>query len=279
MKLTVNGQERVVDAPAEMPVLQKMLPVLNAGKPALLVELNDEEKAVAKNFQLLTDKPTIFACNVKDDQLATADQNPYVQKVRDYVNTHLSCEAVVISAQLESDLVDLSAEEATEFLKEQVILGWEEFYTEPHLAVLGTDLLATDSYAARCTRYRDGTPIYSWGRSGSGNGEFNRPIGIATDRQNAVYVADTLHGDEWDPTDLVTPDTAFRRRLFDAAVQPLLFAATAADVARTTRSDRFASSERTKAPAAAYPAMKCPSSPSPGRLCAEATTRFLGPGW
>ena len=33
-------------------------------------------------------------------------------KVREYVQTHLACEAVVISAQIESDLVDLSPEEA-----------------------------------------------------------------------------------------------------------------------------------------------------------------------
>ena len=33
---------------------------------------------------------------------------PYVRKVRDYVGTHLACEAVVISAQIESDLVDLA---------------------------------------------------------------------------------------------------------------------------------------------------------------------------
>jgi hypothetical protein len=92
------------------------VPVLNAGKPGLLVELNDEEKAIAKNFQLLTDKPTIFACNVKDDQLATADQNPFVQKVRDYAKSHLACEAIVISAQIESDLVDLEPEDAKAFL-------------------------------------------------------------------------------------------------------------------------------------------------------------------
>ena len=104
------------EAIAELPVLQKMLPVLNAGKPGLLVELNDEEKAIAKNFQLLTDKPTIFACNVKDDQLATADQNPFVQKVRDYAKSHLACEAIVISAQIESDLVDLEPEDAKAFL-------------------------------------------------------------------------------------------------------------------------------------------------------------------
>jgi GTP-binding protein YchF len=106
------------EAIAEVPVLQKMLPVLNAGKPALLVELTSEEKLVAKMFQLLTDKPTIFACNVKDSELATADKNPYVQKVRDYAKSHLACEAVVISAQIESDLVDLDEADTKEFLKD-----------------------------------------------------------------------------------------------------------------------------------------------------------------
>jgi ribosome-binding ATPase len=111
------------EAIAEVPVLQKLLPVLNAGKPALLVELNADEKAIARNFQLLTDKPTIFACNVKDDQLATADRNPFVQKVRDYAASHLACEATVISAQIESDLVDLEPADAQAFLAD---LGVQE---------------------------------------------------------------------------------------------------------------------------------------------------------
>ncbi len=38
----------------------------------------------------------------------------------------------------------------------------------------------------------------------------------------AVYVADTLHGDDWDPTHLVAPDAAFRRSLFDAAARACL---------------------------------------------------------
>ena len=49
--------------------------------------------------------------------MAAADANPYVLKVREYVRTHLACEAVVISAQIESDLVDLAPEEAAEFLR------------------------------------------------------------------------------------------------------------------------------------------------------------------
>jgi ribosome-binding ATPase len=110
-------------AMAEAAVLQKFQPVLNEGRPGLTVQLTPEEKVIARGFYLLTDKPTIFACNVKESDLATADQNPYVLKVRDYVKTHLACEAVVISAQIESDLIDLSDEEAKAFLKE---LGVEE---------------------------------------------------------------------------------------------------------------------------------------------------------
>jgi len=105
-------------AQAEEAVLKKFLPVLNAGKLALTVELTPEEKPVARGFYLLTDKPTIFACNVKEGDLATADTNPFVQKVNEYVKTHLACEAVVISAQIESDLIDLSEEEAKAFLAE-----------------------------------------------------------------------------------------------------------------------------------------------------------------
>jgi len=82
-----------------------------------------DERALSAPFFLLSDKPTIFACNVKETDLATADTNPYVMKVREYVQTHLSCEAVVISAQIESDLVDLAPDEADAFLKE---LGVEE---------------------------------------------------------------------------------------------------------------------------------------------------------
>ncbi|MGH8022997.1 MAG: DUF933 domain-containing protein, partial [Limisphaerales bacterium] len=72
----------------------------------------------ARTFFLLTDKPTLFACNVKESELAGAERNPFFLKVTDYVKTHLACEAVVISAQIESDLGDLSPQEAAQFLKE-----------------------------------------------------------------------------------------------------------------------------------------------------------------
>ena len=108
---------------AEDAVLAKIEAALNEGKPALTVALAPDERVLSAPFFLLSDKPTIFACNVRETDLATADSNAYVMKVRDYVKTHLSCEAVVISAQIESDLVDLAPDEADAFLKE---LGVQE---------------------------------------------------------------------------------------------------------------------------------------------------------
>ena len=106
------------EALAQEAVLKKIEPHLNAGKPALTLELTPEDKVISRLFWLMTDKPTIFACNVKEGDLATADTNPHVIKVREYAKNHFACEAVVISAQIESDLIDLSPEEAQAFLKE-----------------------------------------------------------------------------------------------------------------------------------------------------------------
>jgi GTP-binding protein YchF len=116
--VTKDAKRGDKEALAQENVLKKIEPHLNAGKPALTLELTPEDKAVSRLFWLMTDKPTIFACNVKESDLATAGQNPYVLKVREYTKNHFACEAVVISAQIESDLIDLSDAEAKEFLKE-----------------------------------------------------------------------------------------------------------------------------------------------------------------
>jgi GTP-binding protein YchF len=111
------------DAALEDQILARIEAALDAGKPALTVALSSEERAIAKSFFLLSDKPTIFACNVAEADLANADRNPHVIKVREYVKTHLSCEAVVISAQIESELGDLEPAEAEAFLHD---LGVQE---------------------------------------------------------------------------------------------------------------------------------------------------------
>ena len=68
------------DAVAEEPCSRSSKTALDAGKPALTVQLSPEEQVRRPAFFLLSDKPTIFACNVKDADLATADANPYVHQ-------------------------------------------------------------------------------------------------------------------------------------------------------------------------------------------------------
>ncbi len=103
---------------ADEDVLKRLAPHLDAGKPALTLDLTAEQKVLSRQFYLMTDKPTIFAANVKESDLATASSNPFVGQVREYARTHHACDTVVISAQIESDLVDLSPSEAAEFLRE-----------------------------------------------------------------------------------------------------------------------------------------------------------------
>jgi ribosome-binding ATPase len=110
-------------AKAEAALLEKLIPHLNNGKPAITINISPEERPLLRSFLLLTAKPTIFACNVTESDLAeiSADgagsaATKHVAAVSSYIRTHLATEAVVISAQIESELVDLSPEEASEYL-------------------------------------------------------------------------------------------------------------------------------------------------------------------
>jgi len=103
-------------AKAELDLCERLEPHLNQGKPANLLQVSPEEAKVLKVLFLLTAKPTLFACNVAEGDLATGESNPFVQKVRAYVKEHHNTEAVVISAQIESDLIDLSEVEQKEYL-------------------------------------------------------------------------------------------------------------------------------------------------------------------
>jgi GTP-binding protein YchF len=112
------------NAKIESAVAEKLLPHLDSGKPAISAALEPEEKVVARNFFLLTSKPTLFACNVAETDLAAvakSDQTnaavKYVDLVQNYAQHHFGTEAFVISARIESELADLSEDEALEYLR------------------------------------------------------------------------------------------------------------------------------------------------------------------
>ncbi|MDQ2777254.1 MAG: redox-regulated ATPase YchF [Acidobacteriota bacterium] len=114
-KAAKSGDKKAV---AEVELLEKLEAHLNTGKTVVTLDMTDEEKTLVKGFFLLTAKPTLFACNVAEEDLATADSNKYVQQVRAYVGEHHDTSAVVVSAEIESELVMLAPEERDEYLKE-----------------------------------------------------------------------------------------------------------------------------------------------------------------
>ena len=115
-KLEKDSKRGDKEASARLALAQKLEPHLDQGKPAITLELEEEERPIAKSLFLLSGKPTILAANVKDSDLAEADSNQHVETVRAYGREHHGCDTVVISAQIESELADLDESDAKEFL-------------------------------------------------------------------------------------------------------------------------------------------------------------------
>ncbi len=101
-------------AQAELAVLEKISTVLNDGKSVRQIELTEEETEIIKPLGLLTSKPVIYATNVSEDDLA--EGNEWVEAVKEFATSE-SAKVVVVSAQVESELVELSEEEKQDFLE------------------------------------------------------------------------------------------------------------------------------------------------------------------
>ena len=105
-------------------MLAKLEAALDAGKPAMTVDADARgEGGLGAVLPAHRQADDLRLQRGGDGPGDRRHQPATCEKVRDYVKTHLACEAVVISAQIESDLVDLAPDEADAFLKE---LGVDE---------------------------------------------------------------------------------------------------------------------------------------------------------
>lgn len=112
-KAAKSGDKKVI---AEVDLLEKLEHHLNAGNTVVTLNLTPEEKAAVKGFFLLTAKPALFACNVAEEDLAASDNNNFVRQVKAYVREHHDTSAIVVSAEIESELATLSPEDRAEYL-------------------------------------------------------------------------------------------------------------------------------------------------------------------
>lgn len=102
------------EAAEELVVLEKLNKELNENKLVRQLNLSEDELNLIQNLELLTLKPVIYATNVSEDDLATG--NKWVEEVRKIAEAENS-KVVIISAQVESELVELSEEERKDFLE------------------------------------------------------------------------------------------------------------------------------------------------------------------
>lgn len=101
---------------AELDLFEKIYDCLSEEKPARILELDDEEKLLAKDLQLITMKPVLFCANIAEDDISNED-NDYVKTVK-RIASETDSEVVVISARIEEELSQLDAEDREAFLEE-----------------------------------------------------------------------------------------------------------------------------------------------------------------
>ncbi|MBR0283633.1 MAG: redox-regulated ATPase YchF [Selenomonadaceae bacterium] len=112
-KLMKSGSK---EAKAESALLHRIKESLDEAKPVRGMGLSEDELELIKDANLLTLKPTLYVANVAEDEVATAEtENPHVQKVKEFAAAE-HAEVVVISAKVESEIAELDADEAKEFL-------------------------------------------------------------------------------------------------------------------------------------------------------------------
>lgn len=103
------------EAVAEWDLFQGVKKVLEEGKPAMSVPATSEQEKKLKELSLLTRKPFLFIGNVAEGDLADVGKNKYYQDLLKYTEAQKAA-CLPISAKIESEVAELSEEEAQQFL-------------------------------------------------------------------------------------------------------------------------------------------------------------------
>ncbi len=127
------------DALFHLGVAERLLAMMDTGKPARSASWTDDERASVKEAQLISAKPVLYVCNV--DEGGVQSGNAWVDIVRARAKLE-GAGVVVLCAKAEAEIAELPLEDRAEFLRELGI-------GEPGLAPLAREayrLLGLHSY-------------------------------------------------------------------------------------------------------------------------------------
>jgi len=113
--------------------------VLEDGKPARTIAVDEDDAKAWAMLQLLTTKPVLYVCNVAEDDSATGNalSSRVAEMAAEQGNAH-----VIISARIEEEISQLEPDEALMFLEE---MGLEEAGLD-RLIRAGYELLHLETY-------------------------------------------------------------------------------------------------------------------------------------
>ena len=115
VKMLKSGEKRYAD---EAALGEKLLAHLDNLQPARTCPMTDKERDIAREWFLLTTKPVIYACNIKEDDLGKdEDSIPGVTDVKAIAASE-NAKVLVISAKIEEDIAQMDDEEKNMFLEE-----------------------------------------------------------------------------------------------------------------------------------------------------------------
>ena len=103
---------------AAMNVYKKVMTELENGKTARSVDLDDEEKEIISEVELLTMKPVIYAANVSEDEASGVSPDNVYYKEIEKIAREENAEVIPICASIEAEIAELDDDEKAMFLEE-----------------------------------------------------------------------------------------------------------------------------------------------------------------
>ncbi|MDY1546301.1 redox-regulated ATPase YchF [Lactiplantibacillus pentosus] len=103
------------EAKAELALLEKIKPALEAGKPVRSLEFNEDDQQIVKGLFLLTSKPVLYVANIAEDDMADPENSKYFQVVADYAKQE-GAQAIGVAAETEEEIAELDDDDKADFL-------------------------------------------------------------------------------------------------------------------------------------------------------------------
>ncbi len=112
-------------------LLEKILPVLEEGRPVRSIEFNEDDLKLLRSLQLLTSKPVLYVANVNENGFS---ENPYFSQLEDFASKENS-QVVAVCAEIEAEIAEMAEEDKQVFLEEmgQTESGLDRLITAGYL--------------------------------------------------------------------------------------------------------------------------------------------------